>query len=85
MRVLLTGGHGFIGGHLVRALKDGAPNLFVNARPDTYWLGWERERTVDRARRYVDAGADGDVDLNSIGPFALFGESHPSSGANPLK
>jgi 2-methylisocitrate lyase-like PEP mutase family enzyme len=44
---------------MIRALKDGAPNLFVNARTDTHWLGLERESTVERAHRYVDAGADG--------------------------
>ncbi len=44
---------------IVGALKDGAPGLFVNARIDTHWLGVDRETTVDRALRYVDAGADG--------------------------
>ncbi|MBH0775498.1 isocitrate lyase/phosphoenolpyruvate mutase family protein [Nocardia sp. NEAU-351] len=43
----------------VRAMKDGAPALFVNARIDTYWLGIDRDSTVDRALRYADAGADG--------------------------
>lgn len=44
---------------LVRGLKDGAPGLFVNARVDTYWLGRDHDTTLDRAHRYVDAGADG--------------------------
>jgi 2-methylisocitrate lyase-like PEP mutase family enzyme len=44
---------------LVRAFKQGAPELFVNARVDTYWLSLEHESTVSRALRYVDAGADG--------------------------
>jgi 2-methylisocitrate lyase-like PEP mutase family enzyme len=44
---------------IVRGFKDGAPGLFVNARVDTYWLGRDRDTTLDRARRYVDAGADG--------------------------
>ncbi|WAL67867.1 isocitrate lyase/phosphoenolpyruvate mutase family protein [Amycolatopsis cynarae] len=44
---------------VVRALKHGAPGLFVNARVDTHWLALERESTIDRALRYVDAGADG--------------------------
>ncbi|MFE3223894.1 isocitrate lyase/phosphoenolpyruvate mutase family protein [Nocardia sp. NPDC059228] len=44
---------------LVRALKDGAPGLFVNARVDTYWLDRDHDTTRDRAHRYVDAGADG--------------------------
>ena len=43
----------------VRAVKEGAPGLFVNARVDTHWLGVEHESTVDRANRYLDAGADG--------------------------
>jgi 2-methylisocitrate lyase-like PEP mutase family enzyme len=44
---------------IVRAFKDAAPGLFVNARVDTHWLGVDRDSTVDRALRYVDAGADG--------------------------
>ncbi|NUT49011.1 MAG: isocitrate lyase/phosphoenolpyruvate mutase family protein [Saccharothrix sp.] len=44
---------------IVRAFKEAAPGLFVNARVDTHWLGVERESTLTRARAYVDAGADG--------------------------
>lgn len=35
--------------------------VFVNARVETYWLGQDStvEQTLDRARRYVEAGADG--------------------------
>lgn len=44
---------------LVAATKRAAPQLFLNARVDTHWLGVERDSTLDRARRYVDAGADG--------------------------
>lgn len=44
---------------IVRAFKDAAPGLFVNARVDAHWLGVDRHTTVDRALRYVDAGADG--------------------------
>ncbi|MFC6090291.1 isocitrate lyase/phosphoenolpyruvate mutase family protein [Saccharothrix lopnurensis] len=44
---------------VVRAFKEAAPGLFVNARVDAHWLGVDRGSTVDRARRYVDAGADG--------------------------
>lgn len=44
---------------MIQALKRGSPNLFVNARVDTYWLDTETETTIERARRYVDAGADG--------------------------
>jgi len=45
----------------VAAVKRRCPGLFVNARVDTYWLGQDAtvESTVDRANRYVDAGADG--------------------------
>ncbi|WP_030676523.1 isocitrate lyase/PEP mutase family protein, partial [Streptomyces sp. NRRL B-1347] len=45
---------------LIRAVKDAVPDLFVNARTDTYWLGAggapETERRVDAYQR---AGADG--------------------------
>lgn len=49
---------------VVRALKAGAPGLFVNARTDTHWLGErlgaaDRGSTLDRLRAYADAGADG--------------------------
>ncbi|MFC5060071.1 isocitrate lyase/PEP mutase family protein [Saccharothrix xinjiangensis] len=44
---------------VVRAFKEAAPGLFVNARVDAHWLGVDRGSTLDRARRYVDAGADG--------------------------
>ncbi len=44
---------------LVRAFKETAPQVFVNARVDTHWLHVDQSSTVDRALRYVDAGADG--------------------------
>lgn len=44
---------------LIAAVKARAPALFVNARTDTHWLGVSRPETLDRARRYLDAGADG--------------------------
>ncbi|MEU3274708.1 isocitrate lyase/phosphoenolpyruvate mutase family protein [Saccharomonospora sp. NPDC006951] len=46
---------------LITAIKEAAPLLFVNARTDTYWLGItpEPEPTMERLRRYADAGADG--------------------------
>lgn len=44
---------------IVRAFKEAAPGLFVNARVDTHWLGVDRASALDRARTYVDAGADG--------------------------
>ena len=45
----------------VAAIKDRHPDLFVNARVDTYWLGQDAtlSQTLGRAARYVDAGADG--------------------------
>ena len=45
----------------VTAIKRTVPNLFVNARVDTYWFHIEDspEATIDRAMVYVDAGADG--------------------------
>jgi 2-methylisocitrate lyase-like PEP mutase family enzyme len=45
----------------VAAVKRRCPGIFVNARVDTYWLKQDAtvESTVDRATRYVDAGADG--------------------------
>ena len=45
----------------IRAIKARSPQIFVNARVDTYWLGQDADvaETVGRATRYVDAGADG--------------------------
>ncbi|MCU4187015.1 isocitrate lyase/phosphoenolpyruvate mutase family protein [Acidiferrimicrobium sp. IK] len=43
----------------LRAFKDGAPGLFLNARIDTYWLGIMTDSTLERAKRYEQAGADG--------------------------
>lgn len=45
----------------VSAIKRRRPDLFVNARVDTYWLAQDAtlEATVQRAARYVEAGADG--------------------------
>lgn len=45
---------------LIRSVKRELPQMFVNARTDTYWQRpGDREETVRRVRRYVDAGADG--------------------------
>lgn len=47
---------------LIRAVKESAPDLFVNARTDTYWLNRESpdlDETIARAKAYEDAGADG--------------------------
>jgi 2-methylisocitrate lyase-like PEP mutase family enzyme len=45
----------------VAAIKGAVPDLFINARVDTYWLGQDDsvEATLARATRYVAAGADG--------------------------
>jgi 2-methylisocitrate lyase-like PEP mutase family enzyme len=45
----------------VAAIKHRSPDLFVNARVDTYWLNQEANpaATIERAQRYVAAGADG--------------------------
>ncbi|HEX2316149.1 MAG TPA: isocitrate lyase/phosphoenolpyruvate mutase family protein [Thermomonospora sp.] len=45
----------------VSAIKERRPDLFVNARVDTFWTGQDATvpATVERALRYVAAGADG--------------------------
>jgi 2-methylisocitrate lyase-like PEP mutase family enzyme len=45
----------------VQAVKQRSPDVFVNARVDTYWLGQDATvaATLDRAAQYVEAGADG--------------------------
>jgi 2-methylisocitrate lyase-like PEP mutase family enzyme len=45
----------------VAAIKRRNPELFVNARVDTYWLHQDADTaaTIERALRYVEAGADG--------------------------
>lgn len=45
----------------VAAVKRRCPEVFVNARVDTYWLGQDATvgPTLERAARYVEAGADG--------------------------
>ncbi|WP_433679288.1 isocitrate lyase/PEP mutase family protein [Nocardia sp. CA-119907] len=44
---------------LIAAIKSRVPELFVNARVDTYWLQLEQDSTLARAEAYVQAGADG--------------------------
>lgn len=45
---------------LISAVKERVPDLFLNARTDTYWLGAKSlADTIDRAERYAAAGADG--------------------------
>jgi 2-methylisocitrate lyase-like PEP mutase family enzyme len=45
----------------ISAIKYRSPDVFVNARVDTYWLNQDANpaATIERAQRYVDAGADG--------------------------
>jgi 2-methylisocitrate lyase-like PEP mutase family enzyme len=45
----------------VAAVKARCPELFVNARVDTYWFGQDANvaATLERAMRYAEAGADG--------------------------
>ena len=45
---------------MIAAVKARTPDVFVNARTDTYWLGRPSlDETLERAQAYVDAGADG--------------------------
>ncbi|MCK2239865.1 MULTISPECIES: isocitrate lyase/phosphoenolpyruvate mutase family protein [unclassified Crossiella] len=45
---------------LISAIRVAAPELFINARTDTFWLGQgDIGETLRRVRRYVEAGADG--------------------------
>jgi 2-methylisocitrate lyase-like PEP mutase family enzyme len=44
----------------IRAIKAAAPQVFVNARTDVFWLGdGTLADAIERAKQYVDAGADG--------------------------
>ena len=45
----------------VAAIKQRSPQVFINARVDTYWLHQNADTatTIERALRYVEAGADG--------------------------
>ncbi|WP_421845462.1 isocitrate lyase/PEP mutase family protein [Mycobacterium sp.] len=45
----------------VAAIKQRSPNVFINARVDTYWLHQNADtaHTIRRALSYVEAGADG--------------------------
>jgi 2-methylisocitrate lyase-like PEP mutase family enzyme len=45
---------------LIRSVKDELPQLFLNARTDTYWQrAGDLSETLRRVRRYAEAGADG--------------------------
>jgi 2-methylisocitrate lyase-like PEP mutase family enzyme len=45
----------------VAAIKERSPEVFINARVDTYWLNQDANvsATLKRAEAYVEAGADG--------------------------
>jgi 2-methylisocitrate lyase-like PEP mutase family enzyme len=43
----------------IAAVKAAVPDLFVNARTDTHWLGGHEEETAGRLAAYRSAGADG--------------------------
>ncbi|GII63650.1 hypothetical protein Skr01_37350 [Sphaerisporangium krabiense] len=57
----------------VAAIKQECPNLFVNARVDTYWLGEDATvaATLDRAAAYVAAGADGIFVPGAVEPSVI--------------
>ncbi len=45
---------------VIGAVKRAAPQVFLNARTDTFWLGDpDRDETLRRARAFAEAGADG--------------------------
>ncbi|CAM4274068.1 isocitrate lyase/phosphoenolpyruvate mutase family protein [Nocardia ninae] len=44
---------------LIAAIKARSPELFVNARVDTYWLKLDTDTTRPRVDQYTAAGADG--------------------------
>jgi 2-methylisocitrate lyase-like PEP mutase family enzyme len=46
---------------IIAAIKQRNPNVFINARVDTYWLNQDANTatTITRALAYVEAGADG--------------------------
>ncbi|MDH6132080.1 2-methylisocitrate lyase-like PEP mutase family enzyme [Kitasatospora sp. MAA4] len=43
----------------IAAVKAAVPELFVNARTDTHWLGGREDETTARLDAYQEAGADG--------------------------
>lgn len=43
----------------IAAVKAAVPELFVNARTDTHWLGDHQDETLPRLHTYQQAGADG--------------------------
>lgn len=68
---------------LITAIKAAAPELFVNARVDTHWLGVSPPETTPRAQAYVDAGADG-VFVPGLREASAIGELVRQLGDTPL-
>lgn len=68
---------------LISAFKGAAPNVFVNARVDTYWLHLATDDTMQRALAYVDAGADG-VFVPGLRDEHLIGQLVTTLGHTPL-
>ncbi|WP_229694056.1 isocitrate lyase/PEP mutase family protein [Lentzea pudingi] len=56
---------------LITTVKQRAPGVFLNARIDTHWLGMAHEETESRARRYIDAGADGIFVAGLTDPYEI--------------
>jgi 2-methylisocitrate lyase-like PEP mutase family enzyme len=56
----------------IRAIKRRSPDLFVNARVDTYWFNQDATvaATIARAEHYVEAGADG-IFVPGVAPEAI--------------
>ncbi|WP_348786522.1 isocitrate lyase/phosphoenolpyruvate mutase family protein [Leifsonia sp. NPDC080035] len=59
----------------IRAIKAAAPDVFVNARVDSYWFHEDDtvEAVTDRALAYADAGADGVFVPGAADPATLEG------------
>lgn len=55
----------------VAAIKQRSPDVFVNARVDTYWSEQDIPTTLERALSYVDAGADGIFVPGPVGRAAI--------------
>ena len=66
----------------VAAVKARVPELFVNARVDTYWLGQDATvaATLARAAAYVEAGADGIFVPGATEPADLRGDLRRDPG-----
>lgn len=68
---------------LIAAFRAATPQLFINARVDTYWLHLPTDDTIRRALAYVDAGADG-VFVPGIGDERQIEQLVATLGRTPL-